>query len=121
MTYVKGDIVWVESVNRDRRQLRHPAIVWQDEFDGHSDFYGIMITHTEPRPGFDNIPMSANHFEVGFEVGYDNSHFVNQLFQKFERWGPFHQAGRLTNEGVDYIENNLTNLTITEFEIYIRR
>jgi hypothetical protein len=121
MTYVKGDIIWVEADNRDRKRLKHPAVVWQDEFDGNSDFIGLMITHTELKPGFNNILMDENHFEKGFEVGFDNSHFVNQLFQKFEGWGSFHKAGSLTNEGIQFMEDNLTNTEISEFEIYIRR
>jgi len=121
MSYVKGDIIWVEFDNRDRIRLKHPAIIWQDEFDGNSDFNGVMITRAEPNPRFDNILMEESHFEKGFNVGFNNSHFVNQIFLKFEIWGPFHQAGRLTSDGIQFIEESLTNLVITKFEIYIRR
>lgn len=87
--------------------LFHPAVVWDDSYDGSSDFHGIMLTHTPPNGQFDNILMEANHFENGHEVVFSNTHFVNQHFIKFQGWGAFDLVGRLTAEGIEFIESNL--------------
>jgi hypothetical protein len=121
MDFYKGDIVWVRREQRNARQLRHAAVVWVDSFDGYSDFNGIMLTHTQPGLRFDNILMRDSHFDAGLGYAFDETHFVNQLFTKFHTWGPFHLAGRLTNDGIHFIENQLSNLAPIEFEIYRRR
>ena len=56
---------------------------------------------------FDNILMAANHFEAGYEVVFSNTHFVNQVFVKFQGWGSFELVGRLTTEGIEFIEKHL--------------
>lgn len=97
---------------RDRLNgLYHPAVVWDDYYVGKSDFHGIMLTHTAPNGQFDNIPMAANHFENGHEVSFSNTHFVNQLFIKFQGWGTFEFVGRLTAEGIEFIENRLSMIS----------
>ena len=121
MSYRKGDILWVEIENRNAEMLKHPAVLWEQSYNGDGDFLGIMITHTPPSQRFENILMKENHFESGQEIDFNNSHFVNQLFIKFEKWNPFHFAGRLTNEGIQFIEDNLTNNQITDFETYRKR
>lgn len=87
--------------------LYHPAIVWDDLYDGSSDFKGIMLTHSRPNGQFDNKLMAANHFEAGHEVRFSNTHFVNQVFVKFQGWGPFELVGKLTAEGIEFIEYHL--------------
>lgn len=120
--FSKGDILLPSS--RVAKQdwlngLFHPAVVWVDSYDGNSDFNGIMLTHTAPNAQFDNILMTTNHFEVGHEVIFSNTHFVNQLFIKFQRWGDFELVGRLTKEGIDFIESHLnTNSVPIEFNQY---
>jgi hypothetical protein len=88
--------------------LFHPAIVWDEIYDGTNDFSGIMITHSQPTKNFNNILMAANHFETGYEVTFSNSHFVNQVFIKFQNWGPFELVGKLTTGGIHFIEKNLS-------------
>lgn len=119
MSYQKGDIVWVSIERRNRTMLKHPAIVWDDSFEGEGDFHGIMVTHSEPNGRFDNILMRDEHFEKGHEVGFSNSHFVNQLFIKFSAWGPFYKGGKLTNLGIDFIEEHLSSLNTTSFDEYL--
>lgn len=106
----KGDILLpTNRVNRRNwlNGLFHPAVVWNDFYDGHSDFQGVMLTHSPPNRQFDNILMSANHFENGHEVVFSNTHFANQLFIKFQNWGDFEIVGRLTVEGIEFIVNHL--------------
>lgn len=106
----KGDIL-LPSNRVTRRDwlngLFHPAVVWDDFYNGTSDFHGIILTHTAPNGQFDNILMAENHFENGNEVVFSNTHFVNQLFIKFQRWGSFELVGSLTEEGIEFIENHL--------------
>ena len=118
----KGDILLPS--NRVARRdwlngLFHPAVVWDDFYAGNSDLQGIMLTHAGPNGQFDNILMDTNHFENGHEVIFNNTHFVNQVFVKFQRWGTFELVGRLTAEGIRFIENHLnTNSFPVEFIQY---
>jgi len=119
MTFKKGDIIWVDLENRHPSKLKHPAVIWQDDVDDKSDFHGIMLTHSEPSERFDNIIMNEEHFESGKEFEFSNTHFVNQLFVKFQTWGPFYKSGCLTESGVDFIKNSLTNSEPMGFDEYI--
>jgi hypothetical protein len=120
--FSKGDILLPS--NRVARiawlnGLYHPAVVWDDFYDGNRDFHGIMLTHREPNGQFNNILMATNHFENGHEVVFSNTHFVNQLFIKFQGWGAFGLVGRLTEEGIEFIENHLNkNSSPIEFIQY---
>lgn len=121
MPYIKGDLVL--PINRVKKKdwlkgLYHPAVIWEDEVHEGSDFLGVMITHKEPSKIFDNILMEKEHFENGHEVEFSKSHFVNQLFVKFQSWGEFEKVGRLTTEGIEFIESNLTNTNPTTFDKY---
>lgn len=78
-----------------------------------------MITHTEPNNMFKNVLMNEHHFENGNEVKFSNSHFVNQIFMKFKVWGEFELVGKLTSEGVYFIEKHLdTSSTEIKFVNY---
>jgi len=118
----KGDILLPQNrVNRKDwlNGLFHPAVVWDEAYDGNSDFHGIMLTHSQPNGHFENILMAENHFEVEHEVGFLNTHFVNQIFVKFQTWGDFKFVGRLTVEGIQFIEDHLdTNSFPIEFTEY---
>lgn len=100
--------------------LFHPAVVWDETYDGQSDFCGIMLTHTPPSGRFNNILMSESHFEAGHQVVFSNTHFVNQAFIKLSDWGPFECVGRLTSDGIAFIENHLNqNSHPLEFTHYL--
>ncbi len=106
----KGDILLPESRVAKENWLNglfHPAIVWDEEYDGSSDFHGIMLTHSPPNDRFENILMSANHFAPRHEVVFSNTYFVNQVFIKFQTWGDYELVGRLTTEGIEFIEDRL--------------
>jgi hypothetical protein len=118
MTFKKGDIIWVDLENRHPSKLKHPAVIWDNEVDEESDFYGVMLTHSIPSELFDNIQMEEEHFEKGHDIIYSNTHFVNQLFIKFQEWGPFYKSGILTKSGVEFIEKKLTNTKPLRFEEY---
>jgi hypothetical protein len=125
MPFTRGDIVLPS--NRVARKnwlngLYHPAVVWNDIYEGGSDFSGIMLTHSGPSHRFENILMAANHFEVGYKVNFYNTHFVNQVFVKFYSWGPFDVIGKLTIDGISFIESKLNpNSYPLEFVEYLKR
>ncbi len=120
--YYKGDILLPLAKVRRKNWLNglyHSAVVWDDYNDGSSDFNGIMLTHSPPNIFFHNIIMAPNHFESGHQIIFDNTHFVNQIFIKFMNWGPFDIVGRLTSDGITFIETNLTHhLNPIEFATY---
>ena len=118
MAFKKGDIIWVSPHIRNPSELRHPAVIWDDLVDDEVDFHGIMLSHAEPSDRFNNILMSDEHFETGHEVDFSETHFVNQLFNKFQDWGPFYKAGELTSSGIEFIESNLSQIEATSFENY---
>lgn len=121
--FKKGDIILPKNeVSRiDKLDgLYHPAIVWDIPFNGQRDFNGLMLTTSKPSPVFDNIAMNEEHFYNDFKITYNNSHFVNQLFYKFGSWGEFELVGRLTDEGLKFIDERLTNHTPIEFMKYIK-
>ena len=119
MAFEKGDIIWVDLQERHPSKLRHPAVIWSAAVDDESDFYGVMLTHSEPSNQNDNILLTEEHFEEGHEVVFSKTHFVNQIFIKFQRWGPFYRGGRLTKSGIEFIEHNLTNTEPLSFDEYI--
>ncbi|MTI38277.1 hypothetical protein [Fulvivirga lutimaris] len=119
MPFEKGDIIWVEVEKRDPEVLKHPAVVWSDLVEDGSDFNGIMLTHSEPSERFNNILMLEEHFEPNHEIKFSRTHFVNQVFIKFESWGPFFKAGKLTVEGIEFIDSNLNNSDPITFEDYL--
>ena len=118
--YIKGDILLpINQVNREDwlNGLFHPAIVWDQHYDGNSDFHGIMITHSNNQV-FNNILMDTSHFELDWQILFSNTHFVNQIFIKFQMWGDFRLVGRLTADGITFIENRLTNIQPIEFRVF---
>lgn len=117
MAFSKGDIVRTKPGNRHHKKLKHPAIVWEYT-DDESNFTAVMLTHAGTERYFDNIAMEAVHFVQGMEVTYLNTHFVNQIFVKPQAWGPFYKAGALTDEGLEFIEQNLTKIDPMPFDSY---
>lgn len=119
MAHVKGDIVWVPVENRDKTKLKHPALVWEYT-DSDSNFVGIMLTHSKPKERFQNILMSEEHFIEDHEVKFSNTYFLNQLFNKFQTWGPFYKAGQLSEVGIAFINKHLEQNAPLNFDDYIR-
>lgn len=118
MVFEKGDIIWIDLEKRHPSRLKHPAVIWDTAVDDESDFQGVMLTHSQPSKRFDNILMTEEHFKRGHEVVFSKTHFVNQLFIKFQGWGPFYRGGRLTRSGIEFIENNLTHTEPRSFDEY---
>jgi len=120
--FKKGDIILpVSPAKRCERlsDLFHPAVVWDNRYDGESDFKGIILTSSNKFEN--NIALQEQHFHSGYEIGYNNSHFINQVYYKFGKWGPFEKVGQLTKEGVCFIEENLICDSAIPFVEYIKQ
>jgi hypothetical protein len=117
--FIKGDIVLPTNLIQRSDLLNglfHPAVVWEDFENG--DFLGIMLTHTPPNSRFQNILMEKNHFKKDFSTLSSETYFVNQLFIKFKEWGPFICIDRLTENGILFLEERLTNINQVDFASY---
>ncbi|PIE85458.1 hypothetical protein CSA08_01730 [Candidatus Gracilibacteria bacterium] len=116
MEFKKGDIIWSEYEDRDSKKLKHPAIFCN--YEG-TDFYGIMLTHSKKYP--DNIKMERDHFEIWTKLSFKKEiYFVNQLLRKFKDWKPI-KIGKLTEDGIYFIEKKLTKKKAITFEDYINK
>ena len=121
MTFNKGDILLPRQRTNDPQKLRHPAVVWTDGVDGNMIFSGVMLTKSPPRGGYDNVKMNPEHFCEGFKISCNNSHFVNQIFEKSPAWGPFEKVGQLTAEGIRFIEEKISYDNPQSFDEYIKK
>lgn len=119
MSFRKGDIILPTERTGDLSKLRHPAIVWDDNVVDGDDFSGVMITKSAPSRDYDNVKMKSEHFEAGYSIQYNKSHFVNQVFIKFVVWGPFEKVGRLTGEGIRFIEDRISGDEQISYEDYL--
>lgn len=97
----KGDIVW-----GDGKKAVHPIVFLKPK--NLEYFYGAMITKSSNYPN--NFPMKPSHFEpvsasTGHTLGYNNSHVVKANLLKLTEWHPFTKTGKLTQEGIDFVES----------------
>lgn len=97
-------------------------IVFYNEIDG-IDFQGCMIS-TSPFHGI-NIKMEATNFEVvnmdtnePWEIIYKDSYLVPAKLHKFNNMGDFHKVGQLTPDGINLIENIISEKQLKPWEVY---
>lgn len=67
-----------------------------------------------------NVLLDRSHINDGFDFKWNNSRFVNRVFRKFASWGPFTKIGEISNEGLIFIENELSSDEPVEFLEYLR-
>lgn len=115
--FAKGDILLASK--RGFKEGRHYIVVWNNKADPNSgvDFLGIMLTHSTKYK--DNILMERTHIDSTKLFAWNNTHFVNQVFIKLSDWGPFLKVSSLTNDGISFINKNLTNNRPTTYLEYI--
>lgn len=110
--YNKGDILKGSKNRRD--QAYHPIIYLGEKDDTY--FIGGMITHS---PEYGNIELSDNHFEKKIDNNPKPSFFVNNYLVKKLEWGPFVNVGRLSAEGIKYVEKELSSTEPKIWENYL--
>jgi hypothetical protein len=109
----KGDILWGEN-NKNKDGRRSHYMVYLKPHSSDSDlFIGAMITHAK---GYGNILLKPSHFEVvdqngnNYQVIDEHTLIVAYPLIKKVEWFPFHKAGKLSPEGIAFIENAILHL-----------
>jgi hypothetical protein len=105
MIMKKGDIIYANKEN-----AKHPIIFLEPEKE-YDLFTGVMLTSSGEFSN--NISMKPEHF-VEYDpsgkkylISYKNSCFVKAKFLKSTDWTPFKMAGKLTEEGIKFVESNV--------------
>lgn len=115
--FKKGEILFAS--NRSKKAGMHPIVYWGDTQG--PLFYGLMLTHSTI---YDNIQLQKEHVQVSTDSGedyifqYDESWIVNQVFYKFDEWGPYSKVGALTPDGIHYLEENVSYKESMAFSEY---
>jgi len=106
------------------RNTIHPIVFLREE---NSDkFIGCIITHATQRSYKNNIGLRKDHFETcdkngkDYEILFEQSYFVKLSLEKKNDWGPFVQKGKLTSEGMEYIENYLKEKESISWRVYMQ-
>ena len=112
--FVKGDIIMGEIT-------KHPIIFLGSKNE--DEFYGCIITHSK---GYENnIPLKEDFFlqkddnKTQYKIIYDNSYLVKLKLNKKQEWGPFTKCGQLSNEGINYVNDNLKDLCLDDWVRYL--
>ena len=108
-----GDIL--RATHRELKKGYHP-IVYVSGYSN-TDFVGAMLTHNEDPTR--NIKMDFSYFVNG--VGYENTYLVIGKFIKPEEWGPFTKTNQLTQEGLNFLNENIVDQQLETFSNYFRR
>ncbi len=104
----KGDVIKGEKTD-------HPIVFIKNDVD--DQFIGCMITHSSSDLYPNNIGLKSAHFfekdDEGndWKIKYDNSYFVELYLIKRNDWGPYKIKGRLTQDGVEFVEKYLKGKT----------
>jgi hypothetical protein len=116
--FTKGDVLY----GRIHSDAIHPIIYLGEKNDDY--FRGAMVTSTPMYRRRKNIVMSDRHIESHDENGkryefrFNNSHFVLANLIKKNEWQPFRKIGRLTPEGIEFVEDYINPLKERLFEEY---
>lgn len=103
------------------RKIFGHYIIFYDHLNG-KDFIGAMITSTSYHG--ENVKMDENHFSEFDEFGnkckvvYKDSFLVPAKLHKFISMGPFELVGQLTEEGIDFLIENIDSLPVVTWEEY---
>lgn len=123
MNYQKGDIIKSEK-KHELWELYHPAIIWENTDDNQDTFTGIMLTTEPDWKGHKNIELSIETHITFSQNKYRDiwlkgkSYFVTEKLIKKHDWGPFEVIGRLTEDGINYIDGHLSQNRPRTFKEY---
>ena len=106
----KGDILWVTNNNYGTENIPHYLVYLEIYPKDTNLFIGAMLTHSLMSG---NIPMKKEHFlevdEEGkrYQISFNRSLVVNHPLFKKGDWLPFSKVGRLSEKGIEFIEENI--------------
>ena len=113
----KGQIFF----GRRNSDAYHP-IIFLSEID--DDFFlGAMLTSSATYK--DNILMDVSHFEIHDHMGeeyvlqYKNTYLVKAKLIKKHEWSPFRKIGKLTAEGIAFVEEHIDTTHEKLWEDYL--
>ncbi|MGG7468749.1 hypothetical protein ACVVIH_07350 [Chryseobacterium arthrosphaerae] len=107
--------------NYHKKSFNHSFVFWENSG---IDINGIMITCSD-NPIYANKRFEENHFEPGHEIGYGKSadypesYFVPAFLLKKVKFEQLDFVGRLTQDGIDYIEKLRSELEYTDWETHM--
>jgi len=108
-----GDILQGEK--NLRNEAYHP-IIYLGETDKNDFFLGGMITHSSTS---NNVRLEDVHFERKIDKDSRPSYFVNNFLFKKQEWGPFNVIGKLSNDGISFVKDNLNGSEPRIWEEYL--
>jgi len=113
MKWENGDILR----GREGSNAKHPIVF----LHGHNDsfFIGGMITHAETERYPDNILMKSTFFIFDNPADNEEDIFLvkAKLLKRIE-WQPFRKIGHLTEEGLLFVESNISDKNHLLWEEY---
>ncbi|MBK7441131.1 MAG: hypothetical protein IPI65_06265 [Bacteroidetes bacterium] len=115
---IKGEIFF----GRKSSEAYHPIVYLEDYDSGF--FIGVMLTSSKRYPG--NILMKPEHIRINdekgnnFELTFNNTHFVRAKLLKRIEWEPFRKVGELSDEGIQFIEDNINSNKAILWEEYLK-
>lgn len=111
---VKGDIY-------TGAKLGHPFIFYKNMDDHGDQFLACMVTHSGRY--HENIPMRQEHFKVLDDNGQiykfqfeKDTHLTCRKLIKKSDYGTFEQCGKLTPDGISFVEMHIETLHEEEFK-----
>lgn len=103
----KGDIVF----GKRGSDAIHPIVYLRDYDD--DSFIGVMLTKSSNYKS--NVLMAEKHFKKAdlegkkYEFCFNDTHMVNEELIKRGEWKPFKKVGELTDEGIEFIESQMSD------------
>jgi hypothetical protein len=110
MTFQKGDIV--RGTDHTKQTAWHPIVYLGDDLN--HDFIGVILTKSGRWNN--NIPLPSHFIESHGEDGrkhefqYRNTHLVRLRLIKPSEWAPYFKIGRITPEGIEFIESEIDGM-----------
>lgn len=116
--FKKGDIIQGE------KHKPHQAYHFIIYLDGSNDIpVGAVFTHSDSDEYACNKLMKSEHFTEP-EKWFNNerkSYLIAHKFQKLEEWGDYHPKGKLTNTGLQFVEELVGHLVPEPYSEYEER
>lgn len=122
----KGEIYKLKKEFRDEYDSNcyiHPFIFWEPKG---SDINGIMITCSN-NSIYSNVAFEEFHFEKGHKIGFgkskkhSKSYFAPLYLLKEIKFEHLEKVGKLTTEGIQFLESKKHELEYTDWKIYMSK
>jgi hypothetical protein len=105
MEFKKGDVIF----GRKGSDAYHPILFLEEKDENF--FYGIMLTKAGNYDTNIMLPekyiVKENKDGLAFPFQYNNTHFVKAKLLKKNEWEPFTKIGKISVEGIEFVESNI--------------